>query len=242
MVVANSTVVELQDGKEDVSVGLNEQSGLTAAPNQGNDMNTNDADKTKGLYNKFTVTRTDGSSGPGGKHEHCRYFVLDLDHDPHAQAAILAYANSCRDTYPMLAADLDTLLLSNSDTTSCLSRVRFRVDRPWAEYPIGTKAYACNGGWWVRVAGGWKPNTSKDVFPSPGGDAVGECIELPSFYEHHGGGIILSPTTLPETILAYCETPALLQQVRDMFCIGCEVIIHNGYIVAVQKVKSDSAS
>lgn len=69
----------------------------------------NDADKTRGLYHKFNIARTDGSSGPGGKHEDCRYYVLDLDHDPHAKAAIRAYADSCRSDYPELAADLGRL-------------------------------------------------------------------------------------------------------------------------------------
>ena len=63
-------------------------------------------DTTKGIYNKFEVTRTDGSSRPGKKHEHCRYFVLDLDHDPHANAALMAYAASCAKTHPVLAGDL----------------------------------------------------------------------------------------------------------------------------------------
>lgn len=63
-------------------------------------------DKTRGLYEKFTVLRNDQTDGPGGKHEGCQYFVLDLTHDPHAQAAILAYAESCKDEYPLLAADL----------------------------------------------------------------------------------------------------------------------------------------
>lgn len=63
-------------------------------------------DKHRGLYNKFIVQRTDGSSGPGGKHENCRYFVLDLTHDKHAPAALEAYAYSCRNEYPALAADL----------------------------------------------------------------------------------------------------------------------------------------
>ena len=40
-------------------------------------MNTSDADKNKGLYQKYRVERTDGSSAPGCKHEKCRYFVLD---------------------------------------------------------------------------------------------------------------------------------------------------------------------
>lgn len=51
--------------------------------------------KSLGLYDKFTVTRTDGSSNVGERHEDCRYFVLDTTHDPHARAALLAYANSC---------------------------------------------------------------------------------------------------------------------------------------------------
>lgn len=41
-------------------------------------------DENRGLYEKFRVWRTDGSSDVGGKHEHCRYFVLDLTHDPYA--------------------------------------------------------------------------------------------------------------------------------------------------------------
>lgn len=63
-------------------------------------------DKNRGLYEKFTVTRNDGSSEPGGKHHGCEYFVLDLTHDKHAAAALLAYANSCASEYPLLAADL----------------------------------------------------------------------------------------------------------------------------------------
>lgn len=56
-----------------------------------------------GLYNKFNVTRTDG---PGGKHDGCRYFVLDLNHDPFARAALIAYADACEGRCPELAADL----------------------------------------------------------------------------------------------------------------------------------------
>jgi hypothetical protein len=64
-------------------------------------------DPTRGLYHKFNVSRTDGTSEPGGKHEGCAYFVLDCDHDPHAKAALAAYAESCRAEYPLLSADLD---------------------------------------------------------------------------------------------------------------------------------------
>ncbi len=68
--------------------------------------NANPPDKQLGLYGKYKVERTDGRSGPGKKHEDCRYFVLDLVHDKHAIPAILAYANSCEADYPALAKDL----------------------------------------------------------------------------------------------------------------------------------------
>lgn len=60
----------------------------------------------RGLYEKFIVNRTDGTDQPGGKHDGCEYFVLDLTHDKHAAAAIKAYIYSCRDEYPLLAEDL----------------------------------------------------------------------------------------------------------------------------------------
>jgi len=63
-------------------------------------------DGNVGLYKKYEVTRVDGSSEPGGKHERCMYFVLDMDHDVHAIPALLAYATSCRASYPELANDL----------------------------------------------------------------------------------------------------------------------------------------
>jgi hypothetical protein len=58
-------------------------------------------------------------------------------------------------------------------------QVRLKKDREWRDYPIGTKAHAINGGYWIRVKNGWKW-CSGDTFPTPGGDAVGNCIELPS--------------------------------------------------------------
>jgi hypothetical protein len=70
----------------------------------------NMGDRTRGIYHKFVVTRVDGSSAPGGKHDGCFYFVLDLDHDPHARAALAAYAASCRAEYPLLAHDLDGMV------------------------------------------------------------------------------------------------------------------------------------
>lgn len=68
-------------------------------------------DKTKpaeaqGLFRKFDVRRVDGSHAPGGKHHGCEYFVLDIDHDTHAPAAMRAYAEACKDSHPQLSAEL----------------------------------------------------------------------------------------------------------------------------------------
>jgi hypothetical protein len=52
------------------------------------------SDTTKGLYTKYRVERTDGSSAPMGKHESCEYFVIDLTHDVLAVDALRAYADS----------------------------------------------------------------------------------------------------------------------------------------------------
>ena len=60
-------------------------------------------DKTRGLYRKYKVDRL---GDVDGKHNNCQYFVLDLDHDPHALPAIKAYIESCGEEYPMLADDL----------------------------------------------------------------------------------------------------------------------------------------
>jgi hypothetical protein len=78
-------------------------------------------DPTRGLYEKFVVKRTDGKSEPGGKHEHCHYFVLDLDHDPHAKAALKAYAKSCRKQYPLLARDLRNMMKPAGPSCGCRS-------------------------------------------------------------------------------------------------------------------------
>ena len=63
-------------------------------------------DRFQGLYRKFEVKRIDSSSDPGGKHENCEYFVLDLTHDKCAKKALTAYANACEAEFPNLAADL----------------------------------------------------------------------------------------------------------------------------------------
>jgi hypothetical protein len=65
--------------------------------------------KTRGLYYKFDVQRTDGQSEPGRKHAGCFYFVLDVDHDKHALPALHAYAVSCKEEYPLLSRDVSLI-------------------------------------------------------------------------------------------------------------------------------------
>lgn len=72
-------------------------------------------DTKRGLYGKYKVERNDGGSAPGGKHERCEYFVLDLEHDKHAKAALKAYAESCKKEFPQLALDLLDLMQRDSD-------------------------------------------------------------------------------------------------------------------------------
>lgn len=69
-------------------------------------------DSKRGIYQKYKVTRTDGSSQPRGKHEGCAYFVLDLDHDDYALPALAAYADACEVKFPSLAADLREVIRS----------------------------------------------------------------------------------------------------------------------------------
>ena len=73
------------------------------------DLPERDTTKTaeqQGLFRKFDVRRVDGSDQLGGKHHGCRYYVLDVDHDPYAAAALGAYADACKESHPELARDL----------------------------------------------------------------------------------------------------------------------------------------
>lgn len=72
------------------------------------EQDSNKPSQAQGLHHKYDVRRVDGSDGPGGKHEDCEYFVLDLDHDQHAIAALRAYADSVETTHPLLASDMRT--------------------------------------------------------------------------------------------------------------------------------------
>lgn len=65
-------------------------------------------DRGRGLYPKFHVERVDPAAQL--RHPHCRFFVLDVDHDPYALRALEAYADACDDEYPALAVDLHALV------------------------------------------------------------------------------------------------------------------------------------
>lgn len=64
----------------------------------------------RGFYEKFFVERWDGQSKPGKKHHGCRYFVLDLEHDPYVWPALQAYASACQETHPNLSKDLTDII------------------------------------------------------------------------------------------------------------------------------------
>ena len=57
----------------------------------------------------------------------------------------------------------------------------------------------------------------------------------PSFNKYSGGGTILNWATSEENIVYYCQTPELLNQVRDLISEGYEVMLLDGQIKAVQK-------
>lgn len=64
--------------------------------------------KTEGLIHKFNVSR---ERDPEHKHDSCRYFVLDPQHDFMARSALVYYAVLARDHgFIALADDLDEWL------------------------------------------------------------------------------------------------------------------------------------
>ena len=64
--------------------------------------------KEIGWHTKFkNIERVDNEHLEGGKHFNCTYFVLDITHDKHSIAALIAYAESCKkDGYELLANDI----------------------------------------------------------------------------------------------------------------------------------------
>lgn len=101
----------LRDSLKDINAKLlermqnNTPSPLTR-PASFPERDTTKPAEQQGLFRKFVVNRVDGSDAPGGKHHGCEYFVLDLDHDKAAPAALVAYAEAVAETHPQLAADL----------------------------------------------------------------------------------------------------------------------------------------
>lgn len=62
----------------------------------------------------------------------------------------------------------------------------FKSDQPLEKYPLGTKAEAIGGGYWIKVKDGWKWCTG-DTFPRPGGDWSGR-VSLPPQSENAKSG------------------------------------------------------
>jgi hypothetical protein len=91
-----------------------------------------------GIYHKYYLSRTDGKDGPGQKHEFCEYYVLDLDHDVYALAALSAYANACAVEYPKLSAEL-MAKVNKAPVTSFPIKI-FQKDPVAAGYLAGLSA------------------------------------------------------------------------------------------------------
>jgi hypothetical protein len=72
-----------------------------------NDVDPGPDSPERGLYQKFAVRRL---HDPNGRHKDCRYYVLDLDHDPYTTPALEAYIEACENEYPALAQDLSKIV------------------------------------------------------------------------------------------------------------------------------------
>jgi hypothetical protein len=75
------------------------------------------AGKERGLYQKYWIRRTDGSSEANEKHADCEYFVLDWTHDEFVIPAMQAYADACAQTFPELAADIRSRIQHHKSQT-----------------------------------------------------------------------------------------------------------------------------
>jgi hypothetical protein len=139
----------------------------------------------QGLFHKYNVTRTDGSDKPGHKHADCECFVLDVEHDPHAKAALAAYAESIAATHPALAKDMVSRYnLPTQDVTApgknalgaaaevCLSRSR-SLSRD-GNHIAANEAQKCAGA--IRAAMGTQPA------PAVQAPAVVEPLNAGYFY------------------------------------------------------------
>jgi Rad3-related DNA helicase len=84
-----------------------------------------------GLENRYRVEKL---VDPAGKHDRCKFFVLDPEHDVHARDALRQYAIACKHSNPKLAQDIDQWLKEYP-----VSTLRFE-DRPQGE-PF----------WWSKI-------------------------------------------------------------------------------------------
>lgn len=60
------------------------------------------------IYHKFHVFRVDPEAQV--RHRDCFHWVLDVDHDPYALAALRAYAVACEEEDPELSRELITMV------------------------------------------------------------------------------------------------------------------------------------
>lgn len=77
----------------------------------GGDFEEPSPDEERGLYRKYHVKKLNDREG---KHNRCFFFVLDMTHDPFAIPAARAYADACREKYPLLARELESFNPSNA--------------------------------------------------------------------------------------------------------------------------------
>ena len=80
-----------------------------------------------GIYNKYIVSKVAGPMEPGAE-----YFVLRIDSDPHARAAIKAYAQSIQKENPNLAFDL-LRKVAKHITRVCAQHVKGHSNDAWDE-------------------------------------------------------------------------------------------------------------
>lgn len=87
-----------------------------------------------GIERRYHVEKV---NDPTGKHDQCRYFVLDPQHDPIARFALADYASRARAAgYDSLADDLHAWL---SDVAVGVLRERFGFPRKHPEHPCPTE-------------------------------------------------------------------------------------------------------
>ncbi len=104
----------------------------------------NDPDSSKGLYRKFRVERLH----PSKRHDKCRYFVLDIDHDGFAPQPLKEYADACQEEYPLLSKDIraaldgDKTVFSNFDAAAPPAPDVEKLAREIANMVIGPLLHA----------------------------------------------------------------------------------------------------